>query len=168
MFNLSFLYLSSSSRCYQSLSPLYMSHSFLETLDRMIRQCSRYTNLTYRCQAIQAAYLYCMHSHPVIATSKDSRTPPPCLAMNHSAHFILHPLLLIIVVHIIVRQPVRLPSQPACHLGESFRLDEVIEWEWREHCSIPVNICFHEQCSAAYTIEVDFESGVAFWVCAMR
>lgn len=73
--------------------------------------------------------------------------------------------LLVIVIHKVIRQTKRFPAKPTRHLGEAFRLNEMVEWEGWKHCAVAVDVRFHEEGGAAYAVEVDFGSGVAFGVC---
>jgi len=47
------------------------------------------------------------------------------------------------------------PAQSLRHLCESFCFNEVVEGEWREHCSVAMDFGLDEQGSSTDAIEVD-------------
>lgn len=57
--------------------------------------------------------------------------------------------------YVVVWQAVRFPAQSSRHLGEAFRLDEVVEGEWREHGAVAVDVCFYEKSGATHTVKVN-------------
>ena len=60
--------------------------------------------------------------------------------------------LLVVVVDEVVWQAEDLVAQSLAHFGETFRFDQVVEWEVWEHGAISVDVCLDKETSAPDTV----------------